>query len=168
MKARLVLLATLLLAACAPTPYEQLERAALQTLAASPLQSDTLRGKPLIINYWASWCSPCREEMPELAALQRQHGQNLTILGIALDERSAVQAFLQQTPVNYPVLLGDFAGISALMVEQGNEKRGLPYTVLFDAQGREVARFSGRVHAEQLNALLRSQAAGRDSQAEKQ
>ena len=93
-------------------------------------------GRPLLVNFWASWCPPCIEEMPELdryAAAQGEDG--VQVVGIALDDRAAVEAFLDQVPVGYPILI-DVAGPRDSGVQLGNPRGVLPYTVLVSADGR--------------------------------
>lgn len=93
-------------------------------------------GRPLLINVWASWCRPCIEEMPELEGFSRQQDANgVQVVGIALDDEAAVQAFLQRVPVSYPILL-DQAGPADGSVQLGNRRGVLPYSVLVSADGR--------------------------------
>ncbi|KGM56470.1 hypothetical protein N799_04395 [Lysobacter arseniciresistens ZS79] len=100
-------------------------------------------GRPLLVNFWASWCGPCIEEMPELDRFAATQGANgVQVVGIALDEPDAVRAFLQHTPVDYPILL-DVAGPADTGVQLGNARGVLPYTVLVDAQGRLVKQKIG-------------------------
>ena len=93
-------------------------------------------GHPILINFWASWCGPCIEEMPELDRYAAAQGPNGTqVVGIALDRPDDVRAFLQHTPVDYPILL-DVPGSRDSSVQLGNPKGVLPYTVLIGADGR--------------------------------
>ena len=95
-----------------------------------------LAGRPLLVNVWASWCGPCIEEMPELQRFAATQGAGgVQVVGIALDEASAVRAFLQRVPVDYPVLV-DAPGPADAGVRLGNPRGVLPYSVLVSADGR--------------------------------
>ena len=109
------------------------------------------RGKPLVVNFWARWCPPCRAEIPELDAFARQQQGKITVLGIGLeDDPAAVRQFMQQFPMSYPVLLAGNQG-DRLMRDLGNQQAALPYTVFIDAKGRIVGRKIGRLRAHDLN-----------------
>jgi len=113
-----------------------------------------LRGKMTLVNFWASWCSPCRQEMPMLDKLRQQwqtHG--IEVLGIALDDKAAVQAFIRQSKIRYPIWLGDDRTLDQ-MPALGNPAMALPFTLLLDRQGRVVARWSGQLSATMLKQAL--------------
>jgi peroxiredoxin len=98
--------------------------------------SDTdFRGQVLLVNFWATWCAPCVEEMPMLEALQTEYaGQGLQVVGIALDEVQRVRDFADELGITYPVLVG----ATDVMVTArlwGNHTGQLPYTVLVDRDG---------------------------------
>lgn len=97
---------------------------------------DDFAGRPLLVNFWASWCGPCIEEMPELDRYAREQGGNgVQVLGIALDDAEAVRDFLQRIPVQYAIAL-DSPGPADSSVRLGNPRGVLPYTVLVSADGR--------------------------------
>lgn len=105
-------------------------------------------GKPLIVNFWATWCEPCREEMPEISELASTHPQ-VAVIGLAIDEAPAVHEFSQSTPVSYPLLIAENEGMP-LAEALGNNKGVLPYTVIISPQGEVTQTFFGRVNREML------------------
>jgi len=133
-----------LAAAGAPPPPEGLEvagrgdaipRLELPGLDGTPVALPDGSGRPLLINYWASWCAPCIEEMPELDRYAASQGSDgVQVVGIALDDPDAVRRFLEQVPVGYRILL-DQPGPADTSVQLGNPAGVLPYTVLVDAAG---------------------------------
>ncbi len=111
-------------------------------------------GKVVVVNFWAPWCPPCREEIPGFIALQEAHGpQGLQFVGVALDEVDKVQAFVDSEGINYPTLLGGNEAVELSQVA-GNRLGGLPYTVVFDRAGNAVAGLTGAVSRERLLALI--------------
>jgi len=109
-----------------------------------------LRGKPLVVNFWATWCPPCVEEMPLLDAFYRQHVANgWQMLGLAADNAPAVNRFLSKAPVSFPTPLAGLAGIE-LSRTLGNLSGGLPFTVVINSQGSIALRQMGKLSAEQI------------------
>lgn len=120
----------------------------LPDLALADLQGKTHRltawqGRPLLLNFWATWCGPCREEMPALNRLAHNVGENAPrVVGIAMDDPDRVRSFLAVHPVDYPVLLGQMTApdTSELAGDTGGL---LPYSVLLGADGRVLAAHAG-------------------------
>ncbi len=102
-------------------------------------------GHPLIINFWATWCDPCRREMPLLQQLWTAYRPDgLQIVGVAVDSRDAVEQYLRHTAVKYPLLVGEAQG-SAAVARFGIDPV-LPFSVFADARGRIVAVKIGELH----------------------
>jgi thiol-disulfide isomerase/thioredoxin len=113
------------------------------------------RGQVIVLNFWASWCAPCREEMPDFATLRSQHKQNgIEFIGIAIDNAANVTQFLQSHPVNYPILVGEGAAHS-LARRLGDSSGALPYTIVLDREGKLVLSHLGRLPRATLEAALR-------------
>lgn len=114
------------------------------------LALNTLRGQPLLINFWATWCPPCVKEMPELDLFSRDFAANGgRVLGVAIDGAAPVRDFLQQRPVGYEVVLGGLGG-SELMRQLGNQAGVLPFSALIDATGSLRRQHSGETTREEL------------------
>jgi len=115
---------------------------------------DKWKGKILVVNFWATWCSPCRDEMPELSEIQNKYAkQDLIVLGIATDDVDSVHEFMQSTKVSYTLLAG---GIDTMDLSRvlGNNKGGLPFTIVLDSNGNIVKTFEGRVSQPELEESL--------------
>lgn len=111
-----------------------------------------LRGRPLIVNFWAPWCPPCVQEMPALDRLQRRRS-DVTVLGIAVDQAEPVRRFLERSPVSFPIVIAGFAGIG-LSQALGNPGSGLPYTVLMASSGRQLRHKFGETDDAELESWL--------------
>ncbi|MGR9115600.1 MAG: TlpA family protein disulfide reductase [Gammaproteobacteria bacterium] len=100
-------------------------------------------GKVIIVNFWATWCPPCRKEIPEFVALQKQYGdKGLQFIGIAIEEKEPVDEFIDFIEINYPILIGADRGIE-LAQQLGNTIGAVPFSVVLDRQGRIVHRQPG-------------------------
>lgn len=117
----------------------------------SPQALAQYHGKTLVVNFWATWCPPCRDEMPELSDLHTAFSsQDVLVIGIAIDSGDAVNTFLKESPVSYPILLAEDEGM-AIGDRLGNDKGVLPYTVIIDSNGNIQKRFFGRITAQLLS-----------------
>lgn len=138
------------------TPLDQLAQKNFPAAGGPTLDMATLKGKPVVINFWATWCPPCIREMPDLAALAREMGDQAAFVGIAADTEGNVKKFTTRNPgIDFPLVL---AGYNALNLSRqwGNERGGLPFTVVLDAKGQIQWRHSGTVDIEALRSMLKS------------
>ncbi len=111
-------------------------------------------GKVMVVNFWATWCTPCREEIPEFIEAQNKYGdQGLIFVGIAIDQLDKVKMFSQEFGINYPVLIGSFNTWS-LLEAAGNRMSALPYTVVLNRSGEIVDTYLGRVNLKKLEKLV--------------
>lgn len=128
----------------------QLWAQVLETPDGKPFTMADFKGRPLLLNFWATWCPPCVKELPmlsEFALSQGRHG--IQVVGLAVDKSEAVQRFLQRQPVQFPVGISMQGGLS-LTRSLGNLQGGLPFTVLFDAKGQIRQRKIGELSSEDL------------------
>lgn len=121
------------------------------TPSGSQLAMAGFRGKPLLLNFWATWCPPCIEELPLLDAFQQQRaGAGWQVVGLAIDQPSSVRRFLARTPVRFPIGLAGLGG-TELGKSLGNLSGGLPFTVVFGPGGDVRQRRMGKVSRADLD-----------------
>lgn len=112
----------------------------------------TLRGRPLLVNFWATWCAPCIKELPLLDAFQREQASaGWQVVGLAVDSPTPVREFLLKRPLGFPVGLAGLDGVE-LARALGNAAGGLPFTVLIDGQGAARGRKLGALYERDLQA----------------
>ena len=108
------------------------------------------RGRPLLVNFWATWCPPCVREMPELDRFSRDFaGRGWRVVGVAADQAGPVLEFLRRTPVSFPIGLAGFAGVE-LSRKLGNLSGALPFSLLLAADGRVLHRKLGETRFDEL------------------
>jgi len=118
------------------------------------------RGRVLVCNFWATWCAPCREEMPLLVVARAKYAaKGVEIVGIAVDNAAKVRQFAGSLGVTYPILLSEADGLE-LMRRLGNSAVGLPYTVFLDREGRRAQQKLGALKPGELERILDGMTAG--------
>ena len=130
---------------------ERLPEFSLETLAGTQQSIGSWPGKPLLINFWATWCGPCLREIPMLKELQT-HRPDLQVVGIAVDRREPVVGFADKMQFNYPILIGESAGWEAAAAF-GVNVYALPFTVFTAADGSVLGVHTGELHPEHLENL---------------
>ena len=127
-----------------------------QTADGKSVKTEAWQGKVLVVNFWASWCPPCVEEMPTLDLLQKDFlQQNVLFVGIGIDSPSNIREFLKNTPVSYPIVIGGLEG-SALSKQMGNTSGALPYTLIINSKGKAVYSKLGKISEDELRKAIKS------------
>ena len=139
---------------------EALRAARFADLDGKMRRLDEWRGRVLVCNFWATWCAPCREEIPLLLEMRRKYGPGgVEIVGIAIDNAAKVRQFSSSFSISYPILLAEADGLD-LMRRLGNSGGGLPYTVIANREGTLVHRKLGALKQLELDGLLAPLARG--------
>ena len=129
---------------------ESFWNASMETLDGATLTMRKFHGRPLLLNFWATWCPPCVDELPLLNSLYAAHtGKGFQVLGLAIDQPAAVRKFLDRLPLEFPVALAGLTG-TELGRALGNQAGGLPFTVLFGADGNILQRKMGQLTEQDL------------------
>ena len=112
------------------------------------------QGKLQVLNFWATWCTPCKEEIPLFNQFQQKYkSDDVIFIGVAIDNKKAVEIFNKSIPINYPNLIGGDSGIKLIM-QYGNKQGVLPYTVIIDRENKIAAIAKGRLTESKLTRLI--------------
>jgi thiol-disulfide isomerase/thioredoxin len=132
----------------------QLWKAPLQNADGTRQNLAAFKGKPIVVNFWASWCGPCVKEMPTLAAMHREYEKKgITFVGLGVDSEKNVNDFLKKVPVDYPIYIAGFGGAD-LARSFGNGAGALPFTVVIDSKGVVRSTKLGEIDPKELKQTL--------------
>jgi len=135
-------------------PVDALWAASMTDVDGKPHALASLKGQKVVVNFWASWCGPCVEEMPELVALSHEYGKKgIRFVGIGVDSEQNVKSFLQKVKVDYPIFISGYAG-AELARNFGNTAGALPFTVVIDETGKIRETKLGQIHPAELKRTL--------------
>jgi thiol-disulfide isomerase/thioredoxin len=131
------------LRSASPDPVKTLFGLTFNDADARPMSLAQYKGKPLVVNFWATWCPPCIEEMPELSEWQSSVGDKIAIIGIGIDSATNIAQFSTKSRLKYPLLVAGMGGteLSRLF---GNTSGSLPFTIIINAEGRIIYSKEGR------------------------
>lgn len=125
------------------------------TLQGKSIAINHWHGKVIVVNFWASWCAPCREELPMFNALRDSlASKGVEVVGIALENKAEAKDYIKKWNIRYPILLGSSDTLD-LLRELGNSTQGLPFTVVLNREGKIVARLVGKLSEKTLQDTLR-------------
>ena len=137
------------------TVVERVYAARLADLKGAPQSMRQWRGQVLVVNFWATWCAPCREEIPGFVRLQERYGaRGVRFVGIAFDQPEKVTEFAREFGINYPLLTGGLDTME-LLREAGNRAGVLPYTLVIDRTGNLVNQQPGGLKEAKLEGIIR-------------
>ena len=133
----------------------ELQQLTLPDASGVPQHFGQWKGKVLVLNFWATWCEPCREEVPALIRIQQKFGaKSVQIVGIGIDSAAKIREFSKEFQINYPLTVGGLDQID-LSRRLGNKIGGLPYTLIIDRNGQLVKAKLGGISEAELEGLLR-------------
>lgn len=136
----------------AATPVDALFAQTMNDAAGASHALGKWKGKPLVVNFWAPWCAPCVQEMPELNQVARASAaQGINVIGIGIDSPSNIAEFAGKLQISYPLYVAGMGGTD-LARKFGNSNGGLPYTVLIGADGKVVKTYLGKLKFDELKA----------------
>jgi thiol-disulfide isomerase/thioredoxin len=119
-----------------------------------PVALQKFRGRPLIVNFWARWCGPCRQEIPDFVQEYARHQGKVELLGIAIEDKAEpVRDFAKAYEINYPIMLAKDQGLP-LMQALDNSRAGLPFTLVIDRRGQVVQRKLGPMNKAEIAAAF--------------
>jgi len=128
----------------------------LPDLSGRPRRLAEWRGRIVLCNFWATWCAPCREEIPMLVSLRNQYAaQGFEIVGIAVDNEAKVREFASKYGISYPILVAEASGLD-LMRTIGNTAGALPFTVMLDRSGAIFSRKLGILHRSDIEHKIKT------------
>ena len=134
--------------------YQEFLETPWKNVAGEVVDTPAWKKKTLVINFWASWCPPCVEEMPMLSAFnQKMDANSIQMVGIGIDSPSNLRQFLEKTSVSYPLLMGGLEG-SNWMKRSGNDQGALPYTIILSPEGKVVFTKLGKISENELQTAL--------------
>lgn len=135
---------------------DALWQASFRDLEGNPVGGQTLRGKVLVVNFWATWCAPCKEEMPDLQQVASGDlGKRAQVVGIGIDDAVKMKGFAKSMGLTYRMLEAGTGGLDLLRA-LGDDVGGLPYTLVLDRDGGVVARKLGRIRRDELEDALKT------------
>lgn len=135
-------------------PADVLLELSLPDLENKPQRLNQWRGKVMVVNLWATWCAPCREEIPMFIKMQQKYrAQGLQFIGISIDQTDKTSEFSRNFEINYPSLIGTIDTVE-ISHQAGNTRRVLPFTIIFDRKGQIAATELGGLTQEKLEAIV--------------
>lgn len=126
----------------------------IENIKGGKLELSQFKGKPVLINFWATWCPPCRAEIPEfIEAYDELSDKGFTVIGIAMDQKTLVSEFVDDFEISYPIAFGD-ENVSQISVEYGNTMGALPYNVVLDREHKIIYSEPGMLSKQRLLNLI--------------